>query len=114
MMHDFYINLTTTDDEYPVFRTSGFTKLAVNIIADTTNFTWGAAVATVQYSVRTGVNADGEDLADWQAFLSNTTLITTRTSVRGIGISGVGFVRIHVTTADGGADMHAPITVMLT
>ncbi len=115
-MHNvfYYINLTTTDDEYPVFPTHNFTKLTVAIIADTGTYTWGNAVVTVQFSPRLGVNEDGDDISSWQALPSTVTFITTAMAKRGISISGLGNIRLHVTTADGGADPHAPYTIEMT
>jgi len=111
---DFYLNLTTPDDEYPYFHSGQFTHLTVAVKADTTTYTWGTAVATLQFSPMIGVNDDGEDVDDWQAFPTSTTLTTSSMSARGVSIAGAGWLRLHVTTAAGAADPHAPTTIVMT
>ena len=109
----FYLNLTTVDDEYPYFFSGTATHVTIAVKADTTNYTWGTAVATLQFSPAIGINEDGEDVDDWQVFPTSITLTTTSMSVRGVSISGAGWIRLHVTTASGAADPHAPTTIVM-
>ena len=109
-MPDVRINLKSTSGAtlaIPV--PPGATKLSASI-KHSASLTWGNAVVALEWSAEIGLNAEGTNLEDWQAFSPAVTLITGTRSKRAIGITGASWVRFHVTTVGTAADPNAMLT----
>ena len=112
MKHNAYrLNLTDTNSTTaPIEVPVGAAKVSIDI-NDGSSFTWGNAVADLQYSLSVLLDEDGTDLTNWQAFSPVIQFTSTTKARRAIGVTGTGWIRLKCTTAVSTADIGAVVTV---
>jgi len=105
------LNLTNaTDCTTPIPVPAGAAKLTIDI-NDASTFTWGSAVVDLQYTVALGQDPDtSEDVTNWQNMDPTVQLTSSTKARRNVGVTGAGWVRLYVSTPDGGADPNAIVT----
>ena len=106
------INLTNTlEATQPIRVPAGAAKVTIDINAGS-SFTWGSAVVDLQYSVEQGqepdTNTDVTNYVNMNPVVQWTSSVTSR---RNVGVTGAGWIRLKVSTADGGADPAAIVTI---
>ncbi len=105
------INLTNTlEATQPMQVPRGAAKVTIDINAGS-SFTWGSAVVDLQYTVELGQDKDGTDVTNWQDMSPTVQFVTGTKARRNVGVTGAGWIRLKVSTADGGADPDAVVTI---
>ena len=98
------INFTTSDAySEPVQVRRSITLLSVQVVLKSGQ-SWSSAVASLQYTLHLGEDADNNSLEDWTAFSPAVTLTASTKSQLNVPVTGKGYIRLATTTAAAEAD----------
>ena len=111
MNHAYRLNMTDTNSTTaPIRVPPGAAKLSIDI-NDGSSFTWGAATIDLQFSLSIEQDDTGTDLTNWQNVSPAVQFVTGTRSRRAVSVTGMGWVRLKVTTAVTTGDIAAVITM---
>ena len=109
--HAYRLNMTdTASTTAPIQVPLGAAKLSIDI-NDGSSFTWGTATIDLQFSLSIEQDDTGQDLTNWQNVSPAVQFVTGTRSRRAVSVTGMGWVRLKVTTAVSTADIAAVVTM---
>ncbi len=82
-------------------------KATIDIIADTSVYPWASAVVELQWSIELGTNEN------WNSLATPITLTSSTNAKRAVAVEGAGYIRLKVTTAEGGSDPNAKAIITI-